>query len=353
MDPSQSDVGASVQGKGGEFPPLFQVAADTIRSNIETKRLPPRTVLLEGALAEVLQMSRAPVKRALALLQELGLVSRFDGRGYVVGRSIGDAAPDRTDIRSLDLDLSRLIVESNRPNWIRIHDEVEAELTRCLIFGQFRIVENLLADHYSVSRTVARDVLGRLQERGVVSKNATSRWIVEPLTAQMIRDRFEMRVVLEVAALTLGAGMIDRAALQTLAQRLEAAQIQGLCLGQACALDLMIGFADLLLLASPNPMLAAYVGNNRKTVEALHRALKAMGLPDDPATAAEIEMIVQLLLVDAVPSAATLFERHLLKLRDRTISQLKIVSVVSAPQDLPSYVVPERMIRSALSAIVK
>ena len=51
-------------------------------------------------------------------------------------------------------------------------------------------------------------------------------------------------------------------------------------------------------------------------------------------------MIAELLLVDAIPSAANMLESHLAKSRDRTIAQLKIVAVMPRPTNLAPYVVP-------------
>ncbi len=320
--------------------PLFENAEDVIRLNIENGTLAPGVVLLESALAEVLKMSRAPVKRALSQLEQQRLISRFDGRGYMVGAAPTPGhVPKRIDIRRLGLDLGPAEGEASGPNWTRIHDEVEAELSRCLVFGQFRIIEDRLAEHYDVSRTVARDVLGRLQERRIVAKNATSRWILKPLTAQIIRERFELRAVLEVAALRTAAPHLDREALRELARRIESIERADEDIDQAEWFEIMGRFIDLAVLTTPNSELADYVASNRKTLQASHSALFRLGMPSDRSSVIELRIIVELLLNDASPSAATMFEQHISKLRDRTIAQLKIVAVVPAPTDLPPYVV--------------
>ena len=321
--------------------PLFQTAAETIRINIASGRLEPGTVLLESALADLMTMSRAPIKKALTLLEQDGLVSRFEGRGYVVGA--GDAAVPckRVDIRDLDLDLTPVTEgEQNLPNWARIDEEVEAELSRCLIFGQYRVVEKLLAEAYDVSRTVARDVLGRLQERGIVTKSATSRWMVKPLTAQAIRNRFELRVILEVAALKSAAPRIDKDALRHLVTRITDYERSEKSVSKDEWFTITNDFLDIVVLSTPNEDLASHIGANRKTLQASQRALFSLGMPGDKASIVELRMVADLLLVDAVPSAATLLESHLTKLLDRTIAQLKILSVVPKPDDLAPYVVP-------------
>lgn len=57
-----------------------------------------------------------------------------------------------------------------RGAWRHVYDQVEEEIASCQIFGEFRIVESELADYLGVSRTVARDVLARLHERGLIRK---------------------------------------------------------------------------------------------------------------------------------------------------------------------------------------
>lgn len=320
--------------------PLFQIAADTIRQNIEAGRLPPGVVLLESALAEMLHSSRAPVKRALLMLEQEALISRFNGRGYVVGPGGPDVELRRTDLRTLGLELAPADDEYvGQPNWVRLHDQVEAALSRCLVFGQYRIVENLLAEYYGVSRTVARDLLGRLQERGIVAKSATSRWIVRPLTAQTIKDKFELRIILEVAALRSAAPNIDKDALKSLLQEIDLGERRE-TLTEDRWFHLVNSFIDLSILSTPNADLAAYVANNRKALQASQKALFALGLPGDAVSLREIRMIAELLLVDAIPSAANMLESHLAKSRDRTIAQLKIVAVMPRPTDLAPYVVP-------------
>jgi DNA-binding GntR family transcriptional regulator len=322
-------------------PPIFQVAADTIRLNIESGRLGPGTVLLESALAELMQSSRAPIKRALSMLEEEALVSRFEGRGYIVGSPGSDVPVNRLDLRTLDLEIAGSDDEYlGLPNWVRLHDEVEAALSRCLVFGQYRIVENLLAEYYHISRTVVRDILGRLQERGIVAKSATSRWIVRPLTAQTIKDKFELRIILEVAALRSAVPLIDKTALESLVREIETTERNQETLSEERWFYLVNSFIDLAILSTPNADLSAHIANNRKALQALQKALFALGLPADTVSIKEIRMIAELLLVDAVSSAANMLDSHLAKSRHRTIAQLKIVAVMPRPTDLVPYVIP-------------
>src|SRR5690606_32485398 len=99
-------------------------------------------------------------------------------------------------------------------------------------------------------------------------------------------------------------------------------------------------FVDLAILSTPNSDLVSYIGSNIKALQAVQKALFTLGLPRDDVSLNEIAMIIDLLLVDALPGAANMLENHLEKACVRTIAQLKIVAIMPPPIDLPDYVLP-------------
>src|SRR5258708_786634 len=82
---------------------LYQRVESVLRETILGGRLPEGVVLLEKPIAGILQTSRAPVQRALRMLETAGLIHRFDGRGYLVGPAAGGSKPLRRDLRAFDL----------------------------------------------------------------------------------------------------------------------------------------------------------------------------------------------------------------------------------------------------------
>jgi DNA-binding GntR family transcriptional regulator len=56
-----------------------------------------------------------------------------------------------------------------------------------------------------VSRTVARDVIARLQQRGVVRKDERARWQAPALTPEHVGELYELRAILEPVALVKAA----------------------------------------------------------------------------------------------------------------------------------------------------
>ncbi|HEV2124742.1 MAG TPA: GntR family transcriptional regulator, partial [Chloroflexota bacterium] len=158
--------------------------------------------LTETALAARFGISRAPARRALADLEQAGLIEKNETHGFSV-RSGADfqneaARPDADTGRS---DQKLLAV----PSWRRIYDEVESEIIARTSFATWRVNEAELARYYGVSRTVARDVIGRLQQRGVVRKDERSRWFAPALTPEHVGELYELRWLLEPVALLKAA----------------------------------------------------------------------------------------------------------------------------------------------------
>jgi DNA-binding GntR family transcriptional regulator len=106
----------------------YKLVAAALRTNIAAGRLSPGLVLLEGPIAALMKTSRAPVQAALRILEEEGLIRRFEGRGYLVGGPSSKDDPIRRDLAKLGLWISDEIDSAlqNRGLWERVYDEVEA-----------------------------------------------------------------------------------------------------------------------------------------------------------------------------------------------------------------------------------
>ncbi|GGC80746.1 GntR family transcriptional regulator [Chelatococcus reniformis] len=310
-----------------------------LRANIMEQRLPRGLVLLEGPIAAIMRTSRAPVQRALQRLSADGLVHRFDGRGYLVGAPGQAIAPIRRDIKALGLVLPHGAGEAlaSRTSWSRIYNTVEADVAGCVVFGKYRIIETELAEHFRVSRTVVREVLGRLQERGLVRKNRSSHWIAGPLTAQTIKDHYAIRHMLEPPALRAAAPRLDRGRLSVLFDELRAAEAAAGPSRGAAATELDVLLIETCVLATPNEKLNELIRNNLLPVLASERLLRRLGLPGDRTALTEHRLIVELLLRGSIDAAAAMLEAHLGAALHRNIAQMKIVAMISEPQSVASY----------------
>ncbi|WP_275784516.1 GntR family transcriptional regulator [Pararhizobium gei] len=317
----------------------YEIAEQILRENIDGGLLPAGLVLLEGPIAEILQTSRAPVQRALARLESDGLIHRFNGRGFLVGPPNAGLVPDRTDIKSFGIVIARDADEAlqSRSSWERIYNTVEADVAGCVVFGQYRIIEIELANHFKVSRTVVRDVLGRLHERGLVRKNQSSHWIAGPLTAQTIKDHFAFRRMLEPSALLAGAENIDRDRLNDLFVRLL--EMEGSDVGEHLEnLDaLQSQMIDICVMTNANEKMRELIRNNLLPLDASERLLRHLGLPSDPTVITEMRLIVELLVRGAAKAAAAMLEAHLDAAMRRMIAQMKIVSIIPGPTVTADY----------------
>lgn len=182
---------------------LAQRIARGLRTAIAGGEIAPGTVLTEAPLARMLGSSREPVRSAIQSLMAERLVHRGGPRGYVVG-PVG--VTPRLPLAQSLAGLAFLQEPKVSFAWQTLYDEVEEKVVHRAFFGRARINEHELARHYGVGRTVARDVLSRLETLGMTEKDEASRWSVVPLDERRIRDLYELRAQLEPVAI---AGAMD------------------------------------------------------------------------------------------------------------------------------------------------
>lgn len=315
--------------------PRYELIARVLRENIRSGKLPSGFVLLEGPIATVMQTSRVPVQTALRLLLDEGLIRRFDGRGYLVGSDPGDISPIRRDIRELDLTIPPQVDDAlqTRGTWRHVYDTVEEEVASCQIFGEFRIVETELADHLGVSRTVVRDVLARLQERGLIRKSASSHWIAGPLTARTVSEKFELRSIVEPAALRLAAPHIRYAEVEALLDRIESDST-------ITSQELGDGLLEHCIAQAPNTAIVEMIRSNRLLLSAVDRALIRLGLPRDEDTIEQYQTLFDLISRHPIDSACEYLRDHLSITARRYLARMKIVAVIPEAGAFVPYLSP-------------
>jgi DNA-binding GntR family transcriptional regulator len=200
---------------------LYEELHGRLRAQILGGAMPDGLVLTEAALAGLVGSSRAPVRHALQLLLEDGLIARFNGRGFVVGAE--GTAPKRAKLSDY---LGKLFAEDDdRPifAWQTLYEDVERIVVYRSFFGRSRINENELARHFGVGRGVARDVLLRLETLGITEKDDNFRWSIVPLDAQRIRDLYEVRQQIEPVALVSALGGLSEEHVDAMLSRLSLA----------------------------------------------------------------------------------------------------------------------------------
>ncbi len=343
-----------MDGPSHSVPHWYEAIERVLRGRIAGGALPAGARLAAAPLAELFQVSRVPVHRALKQLEADGLVRQDGRRGYVVEATALAELAARPDNGMVGPDETGGLDEvlGDRSAWRRIYGVVETEIASNSMFGEFHVVEAELAKHFHVSRTIARDVLGRLHERGLIRKNQSSHWIAGPLSAQAVRERHELRRLLEPPALLAAAAGCDRAALEDFHQRLKAAENArenasvGAWVGTSLPSEdvdaLEDEFQDHLVLSTPNALLAEAIRHNRLPLVASRRSLRRLGLPADATVVTEHRLTVELLLRAAVTAAAAAFDTHLAGAMRRSIAHLKTVAIIPDPTELPPYLVRRR-----------
>ncbi len=167
--------------------------------------------LLEADVAAAFGVSRSPARRALEMLAAENWLGAAPGRGYFVqGPNLEQ--PRRAQPLSAQI--------SAQPLWESVFTKLTKDLSALVLFAGFRIKEEDLARHFGVSRTVARDVLSRLHGSGVIEKAPSGHWRAERITAQRVKDLYEIRRLLEPRALMTSAPLLDRPVFADAAARL-------------------------------------------------------------------------------------------------------------------------------------
>lgn len=203
--------------------PLYRRIAELLRHALGSGKLPTGTVLLEGPLAELLGATRTPVRQALRELETQWLVVRFNGRGLLAGPDA--QVPLRIPLTAAMLGLDVMIEPVRKAQgWEIIYHAVEHDIVHLSIFGAYRINEVELARHFGVGRTAARDVLLRLEGLGLISKDERQRWTVTPLDDRRLRNLYELRWLLEPAALSGAARSTPPGEIAAMAERLRKAK---------------------------------------------------------------------------------------------------------------------------------
>jgi len=210
----------------GSSSPLYEVIYGVLRAHIVDGSFPPGLVLGQSSVARAFGSSRVPAGIALRRLHDEGLLVSFEGRGYVAKGDDPDAEPVRLELGEAGLRLpagltADLAVRNRRE---RIYPEIEHAVAACLSYGRFLVNESALAEHYGVSRTVAHEVLTRLERMGLVTQDTNQRWYAGPLTEELLSEHYEMRWLLEPIALGQVLGQLDPRQLRKVREQTVRAQ---------------------------------------------------------------------------------------------------------------------------------
>jgi len=315
----------------------YEAIRDALREAIRSERATTGLVLVEAPLAQLFGTSRVPVRQALTLLHEEGLIRRFEGRGYLVDPDDLNPAPNRLPLTLdiLGLDAEEQLID-NRPLSEKVYDELASTVSRFMAFGHYRLDEQLIASEMSVSRTLVREALMRLRDRGLVEKEPYSNWLAGPITAKAVREDYDLRAVLEPDALKRGAPCLAREDLMPMLDRIARAQQAGDTVTHHQIAAIETDLHTTCLAGAGNDRMAAVIRQAQNPM-AIGRILhEALGKSTDDAMLNEHRLVIEALLYGNHDSAALLLRDHLLRAKDRSLQRLKVLSVLPQPES-PAY----------------
>ncbi|MDF2620535.1 MAG: transcriptional regulator, GntR family [Xanthobacteraceae bacterium] len=328
-DQAQHRSAQAARVQTGATPRLNERAAEILSGRIRAGSLAAGARLLESHVAQEFGISRAPARQALERLEALGLVARAEPHGYEVRSG---AAVEAGKIEQVDAEIQL----TASATWERIYKEVEQEIVSRTGFASWRVVENHLAAHYGVSRTVAREVIARLQQRGVVKKDGKLRWFAPALTPRYVGELYEMRALLEPAALAAAVPKLPAGTAERLRDHLLAA------IGRA---ETLSGDELSALEAELHVDLLAHCGNGTlmEAVTTYQSLLVAHSFlyrwaprlyAVEPFLSEHLAIAERLTAGDAAGAALEL-RRHLQTSLDRAIHRLEMVRREFRPTPLP------------------
>ena len=179
--------------------PLINTLADQIVAHIRTDKLEAGERLIERKLAEQFRVSRSPVRNAMKLLQELGVLSQGEGGGYIVANV---EAAEKISLETPSADEEENI-------YLKIADDrLNGRLPE-------RITESEFLRRYDLTKGQLGKILLRMANEGWIERLPGNGWAFLPVltSLQAYEDSFRFRLLIEPAALLEPNFKLNRAAL--------------------------------------------------------------------------------------------------------------------------------------------
>ena len=249
--------------------------------------------LTEQGLADALGVSRSPVRRALALLADAGLLHYVPKQGYFLARD-GDA------LEMADPALPRTGEEAL---YMRIANDRFADR----LSGSVTVAD--LLRRYDVSRSLMMKVLTAMAGEGLVERAGGQRWHFLPTLndPDAYEESYRFRLLVEPAALLSPSFMLDPALLRHLRRshrRLVEGAVYRIGMGELFEIDARFHLA--LGEASGNRFLAQAIGHQTRL-----RRLSEYQFSEDRARL-RTSALEHLAILDAIEQGdMTLAARHM------------------------------------------
>jgi DNA-binding GntR family transcriptional regulator len=236
-------------------PLVHRVAAD-ILARIRDHQLAPGTRLVERELAGQLRVSRSPVRGALRLLADDGVVAVGDAGGYVVGRP-----PEARTTPALSAPAG--------------DEEVHLRIAGDRLDGLLpdRVTEAALARRYDLAPAQLTRLLQRISAEGWIDRLPGYGWAFSPMLDSLAgyEDSYRFRLVIEPAAILEPTFQLDRPALERVRRQQQDLVDGGIwTIGNAELFDLNRSFHEAVIACARN----AFFTDALSRVDALRRLIE-------------------------------------------------------------------------------
>lgn len=280
-----------------ETPLVMQLAAQ-IADHIRAERIEPGTQLVERRLAEQFRVSRSPVRRALALLEQSGHVQENGRRGgfLVCPKALEGEPPPKAAAWDEDETAYLKIAEDN----------LEGRLPE-------KVTDSKLARDYGLSPAQLRRVLARIANEGWIERLPGHGWAFQPMlkSMQSYQDSYRFRLAIEPAAILEPGFVLNREALLACRAQQQALVDGGIWeVSNPGLFDLNRAVHESIISCSRN----VFFIDSLKRVDRLRRLIEYKQSLDRRYAAircAEHVQLIDLLLAERREDAATFMRQHL------------------------------------------
>ena len=142
----------------------------------------------------------------------------------------------------------------------KAYDIIRGEILNCALAPGQQIVQARLVEKYGLGLTPIREALQRLAHEGLVQPYPRFGYIVSPVTEEMVRHLYEVRMILEAAAVRLAVERASDAQLRQIAQNARFTYVYKNHEQYVRFLERNAAFHDSIALLAGNPRLAEVLG---------------------------------------------------------------------------------------------
>lgn len=166
--------------------PLVLSLAARIGDLIQSEEMPEGSKLAAQSLADHFQVSRSPVREALLVLAEQGLIEQIPNRGFAV-KKLAPELLERTDLLPREANGAYYQMAED---WLS--DRIPADVT-----------EQMLRDRYQLTRGQVSEILMRAAREGWAERKQGYGWRLLPVakTPESFEQIYRFRMIIEPAGM--------------------------------------------------------------------------------------------------------------------------------------------------------